>query len=311
MQLERNQLGQFETVSELHQKQVLDNLAMFVYDPGSLPYFNVLSSSLNEVNDMGSLMGALTLARAVTRNLFMVTQDVTTVTASRSFRENWSASPVNDPRRLELMRCAYQKEVAAHMSQPGAVDFLRCVCPDCEKRWQIFYHGIDPNLPPAPDGRVTNDCLATHTPWFGWGCKKDVPRCCPCLLVGHHCGVYVWVLPGCRDELAKLTLAILDYATNQPAPVLTKEVTLYLQKDGTPGTPQTAFRQIKAVIPANVSSLALLQSEIKTHTTGDKALDERIQSQPALPRPMEIFQPPAQPLDLQLLNQRLQQYNPR
>src|SRR4029077_16183823 len=86
MQLQKNTLGQFQTVSALHQKQVLDNLAMFIHDPGALPYFNVLSTSLNEVDDTASAMGVLTFARVGMPNLFMVSQDATTVGGSRGFK---------------------------------------------------------------------------------------------------------------------------------------------------------------------------------------------------------------------------------
>src|SRR5260370_11565840 len=117
MERQRDTLNQFQTVSQLHQQQVLDNLAMFITDPGSLPYFNVLSTGLNEVDDMGSVMGSLLLARVGMRNLFMVGQEASTLNASPALTENWTASPVNDPRRLELMRSAYQKVVAAHICQ--------------------------------------------------------------------------------------------------------------------------------------------------------------------------------------------------
>ena len=316
IQLQKNTLGQFQTVSALHQKQVLDNLAMFVHDPGALPYFNVLSTSLNEVDDTANAMGVLTLARVGTLNKFMVSQDATTIGGSRGYKENWSAGPVNDPRRLELMRCAYQKEVAAHMQESGG---LCTACPDCELRWRNFYNGSDPGAPPPSDGRVTAACLGTHAPWFCWGSWKDVPKGGDCQMVGHYCGTYVWVLPGHQDELAKLTLAILDYAINQPPPVPTKQVVLYLSKDGEPATASTAARTITATIPTYIPSTSLLKGEIHVTETPEKRAvflkDTWNITNPGLlpdvPRPIEPYQPPAQPLDLQLLNQRLQQYSPR
>lgn len=51
-------------------------------------------------------------------------------------------------------------------------------------------------------------------PWFGWGGKKDVPKCA--CYVGHYCGCpcdcYVWVLPGQEKKLRELLLTILSLA---------------------------------------------------------------------------------------------------
>jgi hypothetical protein len=266
------------------------------------------------VDDSANAMGILTLARVGTLNRFMVSQDATTIGGSRGIKENWSAGPVNDPRRLELMRCTYQKEVMAHVQEPGA---LSSICPDCERRWRAFYNGEDPNGPPPSDGRDTAACLGMGAPWFCWGSWKEIPKGCDCKLLGHHCGVYVWVLPGHQDELAKLTLAILDFAVNTPVPAPTKQVVLYLDKQGEPATQSTAARTITATIPTYIPSVSLLKGEIHVpEVMNRKALLEKwgVMSEkdlPDVPRPTEAYQPPAQPLDLQLLNQRLQQYSPR
>jgi len=307
MQLEKNTLGQFHTVSDLHQQQVLDNLAMFVYDPGSLPYFNVLGTGINEVSDTGSLASTTTLARETAANLFMVGSEVAGLTATRNMRENWSATPVNDPRRLELMRCAYQKTVAANLCQSGGLTAVSSICPDCEQRWKAFYgEGKDHKVDSA--GRVTSECLGTGKPWFCWGCQKDVPKNCGCQYVGHYCGVYIWVLPDGRQELAKLTLAILDYAVNQPAYTLTKDVTLNLDANGKLVKSSEAVRSIKATIPVSVSSYSLLKNEIGDPTKAD-VNPEILNKMTDIPRPPELFQN-TQPPDFQFFNQRLQQIAP-
>lgn len=306
MQLKYNTLGQFRTVSDLHQKQVLNNLAMFVFDPNSLPYFNVLSTGINEVTDTGAVMNALTFARVTMANLFMVSQNATTPNVSRVARENWSANPVNDPRRLELMRCAYQKVASAHFCRPEALGAASAVCPDCELRWRAFY-GVDKENRINSNGRVTSDCLGGG--WLGVGGKKDVPKGCHCLKVGCYCGVYVWVLPGGEDGLAKLTLAILDFAVNQPAYSLTKDVTLNLDAKGKLVPSTLATRTIKATIPIDASSYSLLKNETVDMEKSDitPALLQKIE-QP-LPRPPELYQN-TQPPDFQFLNQRLQQISP-
>ena len=70
MQLQRNASGQYATVGTLYQNQVLDNVAMFLYDPGSLPYFSVLGSSNTQLSDSGNASGMLRLARVGMANLF-------------------------------------------------------------------------------------------------------------------------------------------------------------------------------------------------------------------------------------------------
>jgi hypothetical protein len=98
------------------------------------------------------------------------------------------------------------------------------------------------------NGQITNLCLGSHC-WLGWGRKKDVPKGCRCELVGHYCGMYVWVLPGGRDELSKLTLAILDYALSTSSPPPQKEVTITLNKDGTISDTEHGPITVKATIP--------------------------------------------------------------
>ena len=41
VQLRKNTVNQADTLSEIYQQQVLDNLAMFVYDYYSLPHFAI------------------------------------------------------------------------------------------------------------------------------------------------------------------------------------------------------------------------------------------------------------------------------
>lgn len=206
------------------------------------------------------------------------------------------------------MRCAYQKEVAAYHNRSGQANLPARYCPDCDLRWKLFYGEFkDGQINTA--GRVTSDCLGTSGVWFCCGSKKDVPKHCDCLKVGHYCGVYVWVLPEGRDELAKLTLAILDYAVNQPAYSLTKEVTLNLDAKGNLVKANEAVRTIKATIPVDTSSFALLKNEIPDRAKMDlnPAIQKRIDE--AIPPPPETFQNSLPP-DFQFLNQRLQQLNP-
>jgi hypothetical protein len=313
-QLARNTSGQLSTVSTLYQKQVLDNLAMFMHDPGSLPYFSVLSSSNTQLQDTGNASGMLNFARVGMANLFMVSGETTSVGVMRVAQDSWNATPVTDPRRLELMRCAYQTAVAAAACQPGAIDTVSSICPDCNQRWKAFY-GVKRDGALDDQGRVTNLCLRSEEQWFGFGKKCDLPKHCDCLMIGEYCGLYVWVLPGHREQLSRLTLAILDYAFNQPAAVLTKDITFNIGIDGKLSTAANAVRTVKATIPINTPSAYVLDNEVATGHQGELhsmlGLSPPTPSQ-AAPLPLYYSQPYQNPTppDFQYFNQRLQLLNP-
>lgn len=185
----------------------------------------------------------------------------TGVTASRSLVESWTLTPITDPRKLQLMHCAYQQAIS-----PCLGGGLSGECPDCNRLLKNFYTG-NPDTGQIPSsneasGAVTIKCVGTNC-WFGTGCRKCIPKGCPCLKVGHYCGLYVWVLPGGQEELTKLTFAIMDFAIYEPAktpakpPQPTKEVTLYFDASNNPTTPDRATRIEKLIVP--VSSAHLLQ----------------------------------------------------
>ncbi|MGH7137991.1 MAG: hypothetical protein ACREHD_19755, partial [Pirellulales bacterium] len=179
--------------------------------------------------------------------------------ASRQAAEAFTLNPVNDPRKLELMRCAYQKAIAgctgAQMSEH---------CPDCQTIQKKFYTGDpDGSIDEKANGIVTSNCLDSKKCWFRYSCKKCVPKYVSCYPVGHYCGVYVWVEPDGRDQLTKLTLSILDYALNSaPAPI-TKTVSYYIDEYGIP----TDYASAVGMVSANIqydedpASLMNLQSD--------------------------------------------------
>jgi len=261
-QLRWNTVHQSRTLTDIYEQQVLDNLAMFVYDSGSLPFFSFPNAGGSNVNDAGAVNGVLNWTHGVGG----LNSGALTLNGSRNVTESWTLTPIIDPVKLQLMRCAYQQVVSNCGIGEMALD-----CPDCQKM-RNAYMGIpgdcqdyaceknppeqcrptathDPTCPAndtakgagegppkggAPDsgthntpsfpGAVTTDCLQPHC-WIGFGCKKCVPKHCKCLKVGHYCGMYVWVLPGGQNELTKLTLNVLNYAYNDPTPARTKEVT--------------------------------------------------------------------------------------
>lgn len=253
IQLRKNTVRQAATVSDIYQQQVLDNLAKFASDPNAMPHFAIATGGINDVDD--SINGGFNLRWNFTRFIGADTGG----TGTRTMSENWSLTTVSDPRKLELMRCAYQNAVSG--CRGVSVD----CCPDCQKRINSFYTG-DKNTPPKhpldpeSSGEVTAACL--NTGWFCVACEScgdKVRRNNPCCHVGTHCGCTVYVTPGRgTDELAKLTLAILDFAIHDPPPKKTKEVVAYLDANGAPANKHTATFAVKANVSASGDVQAIL-----------------------------------------------------
>ncbi len=239
-QLGRNAIGQACTVGDVQTQQVLNNLAMFACDPNSLPSFSYPNQSGANVTDNLGAQTTPAWART-TAGSFLFSAVGSLFSGSRQMADSFTLNPVNDPRKLELMRCAYQKAVANCCGTPVSE-----YCPDCQTIQKKFYTGDPDGELSTANGIVTSDCLTSSQGWFQYGCKKCLPNDCSCLLVGHYCGVYVWVGPEGRDELTKLTLAILDYAQNSaPAPIM-KTVSYYIDEYGLPTSQSTSIGQVSA-----------------------------------------------------------------
>jgi hypothetical protein len=234
VQLRKNTVRQSETHSEIYEQQVMDNLAKFMYDQGALPHFAIANAGASGVEDFGNINGQINWDRFSHgfASAFLGGS------IARRANESWTLVPVSEPRRLELMRCAYQNAVAGCACN-GVLDG----CPDCNELQNRFY---------GPEGDGTTHIESASSCWFGYGPKSCVPKDC-CAPVGHYCGMHVWVLPGGRNELAKLTLIILDYAMSDLPSTPVKEVTWFLDAKGGLTEAQRATRVIKAVVPFGAS----------------------------------------------------------
>ncbi len=250
-QLRWNTTHQANTLTDIFEQQVLDNLAMFVHDPDALPSFAYPNQGGADVTDNGSI------GSDTSWNRLGFSTEVLKLSASRNMKEAWTLTPVYDVRRLELMRCAYQ-----HALFCAGLSGSMKVCPDCDKIQRTFYLGdytskYDDN--PAENslatfsrktGRTTPACFEAVA-WLACGERKCLPKNCKCVKMGHYCGTYVWVVSGGQDELTKLTFTILDYAFSPQAPKSnrTKEVTWYIGENGLPVIRENAAQEIKAIVP--------------------------------------------------------------
>lgn len=261
--LRRESTGVSISVGDLYQQEVLDNLAKFVANPNAFPSFAYATQGLASITDDGSLTIAGSLVRGGMNSLGI------TGVGSRNIQDSYTLTPVNDPRKLELMKCAYQRALSScgiGQSQ---------TCPDCEATFNRFYTG-DPKTKVADqlNGEVTSECLQAPFCWLCTGPKKCVPKCCCC--VGRYCDTYVWVLPEGEEYLTNLTIAILDYAQNSaPAPV-TKQVTYYLDENGLPTTQKQSVGQVSATVTVDEVPFSLLTTPKQAEAQTDIQVQQQL-----------------------------------
>ncbi len=293
-QLRWNTTHQVRTLSEIHEQQVLDNLAKFVVDANSMPSFAYPNQGASGVTDAGNV------GNSTTWNKLGFLQGGLTLGGSRSMNEAWTLTPVFDVRRLELMRCAYQAAIESAGVCRNATN-----CPDCDRIQRTFYVG-DPagrynsgndKLPDTLEtfsrlsGRTTPACFQP-VKWLESGDKRCLPKDCKCLKKGHYCGTYVWILPGGQDELTKLTLTILDYAFSSQATARagaarqTKDVTWFFDTKGLPTERSNAAQEIRATVPFDkvvrlTGDNTNLPLDLEASTTEKVEAIDRVFSMPA------------------------------
>jgi len=249
VQLRKSTVVHSMTLGDIYTQQVLNNLAMFIQNPDALPFFAFPNQGTTQIQDTGTIGGPGNTSNSFVTSPF-------DLNASRATTENWVLVPVSDPAKLALMRCAYRQAIASCIgtnlnNRPG--------CPDCRALRTGFF-GPKGEGPGNPSSSIDQPCLDSP-PWFTWGCEKHThrPGNCACQARGSYCGVYVCVPPEGRDMLTRLTLAILDYAVNEPEQYTkrTKEVEIYLDKNGDYADANKYARKITATIPIDQPSAEL------------------------------------------------------
>lgn len=181
--LARNTRRQAKTLADIQQQQVLDNLAMFIADPGATPFYAIPTGGGTQVSQDGSTSVGLDW------NPTTLTGESLNMSADMRLQENWNLDAINNPDKLQLMKCVYKYV----LRQP-----VDCTCADCYRDLSRFFG--------------TGFCVC-NTPqfWLGYGARCDVPKSAP--YVGRYKGLYVWVLPGRSEQLSRVTMSILDIAT--------------------------------------------------------------------------------------------------
>lgn len=194
LQLQHDQASQARSISSLYEQQVLDNIAMFKQNPNAVPFFTVVGSGGAKVVEDGNISvaplngpGHTTLAMP---------------RLARSHDLSFTTKPVSDPKRLELMRCAYRRAVGLQNSGDQCVD-----CCQLENLWKGM--PVSSYCDPCDCCRIQP--LQTET--GGWRFRHS-----SCEKIGRYCGSYVKVCPNSYGDFSRLVLTILDYAINDPTP---------------------------------------------------------------------------------------------
>lgn len=235
-QLRNNTVKQADTLSDVYQQQVLNNLAMFVHDIDSLPHFAVPTNGISQLSDTGSSGASWTgPINGIIVGLFGFTINGN---VSRSATNSWGLTPISDSHKLSRMRCAYQ-----YAAKPHSCGGHSANCPNCSIILATFFESNVNQAEKTHEQATGSEKSSGHpsvTPdlacieslgdelWLGVGGKGNVPASYDYINVGHYRDLYVWVLPGHRDKLTTLTLAILDFAFREPPIPTTKSVTFHL-----------------------------------------------------------------------------------
>ncbi len=130
-QLRKNTIVQMQTVHDIQQQQVLDNLAMFVHDINSYPYFSLVAGGTTELTETGSLAVTNGWSRGV--GGFLYNSLGINPTVSCTSQGNWQVNPINDSIKLTVMRCVYQKAVSGCCGRQ-----LPANCPDCNAMLKYY-----------------------------------------------------------------------------------------------------------------------------------------------------------------------------
>jgi hypothetical protein len=183
-QLRRSTNRTQESMSDLRYKHLLDNLAMMVRNPATVPNPVAINGGVVQISDNGTGITNYTWNPLGIRG---VTQYFLGAMGSRTISEQWSLTPLHNPEKLRLMRYAYQLLLNSDLVH----------CDDGEEKLRA-YLGDEEFATAIPKG------------WFCVGTKHDVPK--DARFCGSYHDVYVWVTDDGLDGLSRFYLTILRIA---------------------------------------------------------------------------------------------------
>jgi hypothetical protein len=205
LQLENHTMRQAKTLTDLQNRQVLDNLAMFSLNPGSLPFFSAAGTGQTNVSQAATanFSPSVDLLLNPAKTLYRYYSDKYGygVSGTQTNLEQWTTASVLNPDELKLMQCLYQKVLGFQPPDPDT----------CYQRLMDFFKN-DPELQDAL-GRT----------WLCIGLNGERPPR-EAAYVGQYNKRFVWVMPQNVGYLTRVTLAILDIATALPATATSSKI---------------------------------------------------------------------------------------
>lgn len=243
--LRQRTINQGGTLPELQYQQVLDNLARFATNPGSLPWHVNLREGTTQVTDSISGGAALDLGPPVTWFPQLL--------GSRTAVAQWGMSPVIDATELRLLRIAYRRALGVpDMPSPRLLEELAhelkdqfASNSDLRDESELFYEfegrvhrsareldahvittnddafcaNAGPELDRSPLaanvcrklGMIEEDLAEIRPGWFHVGARREVPN--GACYVGRCGDCYVWVDADGVDELTEFTLTVLKISS--------------------------------------------------------------------------------------------------
>src|SRR5262249_36477465 len=225
--LRDNTVSTAATLTDLNYQQVVNNVAMFVANPATMPAVGVVNSGTVTVSDQKAYSTSATYSPTLTfaqqgGGALPILSLFFNPSVQRQLTENWTVVPVTDIDALRRIRCAFQLLV---LSGNQTSD-----CQNCRQLLEDFYLGESDRM----------DCLIP-TGWYGTGCKADVPH--DACYVGHCGTTYVWVMRDGLEGLTRFGMTVLELATGKPhAPM--KTVVRTFKADGKLDNTQVTTNEI-------------------------------------------------------------------
>ena len=139
-QLRNTTSCQAQTIHDIYQQQVLDNLAMFVHNRNSLPFFAIIGQGTTTLTDTGGIMDSNGWARNAAGSLLFTSAGFNP-SFSRAQMAAWQTWPCSDSVKLNVMQCVYRHAVDGCLGTASDTG-----CPDCANLFYAYYNMQPPAM---------------------------------------------------------------------------------------------------------------------------------------------------------------------
>jgi hypothetical protein len=200
--LERTTLAHAESATDLRYRQVIENLAMILWNPDAVPAYSTIYSGTSDVNDNLKVTAQTIFLRTLHPSGYMTAfaTESTDILGSRAVKGTWTLDPMVVPEKLRAMRaaCKWVLWGPEHVG-PDYLLLMNYHPPDVGEHIQ--------GDPPGFYFFVVDRLLALPPGWLHCeNRRRDVPRNA-CYWAGCH-DRYVWVGAEGMEGFSQFVLAI-------------------------------------------------------------------------------------------------------